>query len=95
MKTSTSERKHGIRWTVCKKMDDLSCADDQSLPSHTYEQMKVKKTSVAEASASVYINVHKVKTKILKYTSKSTKPVTFDKGALKTGGNFHAPGQHH
>ncbi|VDO86952.1 unnamed protein product [Schistosoma margrebowiei] len=95
MKTSTSEGKHGIRWTVCTKIDDLGFADDQSLQSHTYEQMKVKKTSVAEAYASVDINVHKVKTKILNHNSKSTKPVTFDKGASKTDGNFHVPGQPH
>ncbi|VDP46613.1 unnamed protein product [Schistosoma curassoni] len=33
MKTSTSERKHGIQWTSRMQLDDLDFADDLALPS--------------------------------------------------------------
>ncbi|VDO54344.1 unnamed protein product [Schistosoma margrebowiei] len=31
MKTSTSERKHGIQWTARNQLDDLDFADDLAL----------------------------------------------------------------
>ncbi|VDO68280.1 unnamed protein product [Schistosoma margrebowiei] len=40
MKTSTSEGKHGIQWTVQNQLDDLGFADDLALLSHTHEQIQ-------------------------------------------------------
>ncbi|VDP33308.1 unnamed protein product [Schistosoma margrebowiei] len=40
MKTSTSERKHGIKCTVCMHLDDLDFADELALLSHTHQKMK-------------------------------------------------------
>ncbi|VDP21208.1 unnamed protein product [Schistosoma margrebowiei] len=56
MKTSTSEGKHGIRWTAQNQLDDLDFADDLALLSHTHEQMQTKTASVTAISASVGLN---------------------------------------
>ncbi|VDO74668.1 unnamed protein product [Schistosoma margrebowiei] len=69
MKTSTSEGKHGIQWTAQNRLDDLDFADDLALLSHTHEQMQIKTSSVAAASALVGLNIHKRKTKVLKYNT--------------------------
>ncbi|VDP58924.1 unnamed protein product [Schistosoma curassoni] len=53
MKTSTSERKHGIQWTAQNQLDDLDFADDLALLSHTHEQMQIKTASVAAVSESL------------------------------------------
>ncbi|VDP72479.1 unnamed protein product [Schistosoma mattheei] len=66
MKTSTSEVKHGIQWIDYKQIDDLDFTDDMTLRSHSHEQMHVKTTSVASASASEGLNMHEGKSKILK-----------------------------
>ncbi|VDP68728.1 unnamed protein product [Schistosoma curassoni] len=50
MKTSTSERKHGIQWIARMQLDDLDFVDDLALLSHTQQQMQGKSTSVAAAS---------------------------------------------
>ncbi|VDP01155.1 unnamed protein product, partial [Schistosoma curassoni] len=42
MKTSTSERQHGIQWTAQNQLDDLDLADDLALLSHTHEQMQIR-----------------------------------------------------
>ncbi|VDO22420.1 unnamed protein product [Schistosoma margrebowiei] len=52
MKTSTSERKHGIQWIANNQLDDLDFADDLALLSHTHEQMQTNTASVSAISAS-------------------------------------------
>ncbi|VDP22996.1 unnamed protein product [Schistosoma margrebowiei] len=66
MKTCTSEGKHGIQWAACIQPDDLDFAHKLALLSYTHEQMRMKTTSVAAASAALGFNIHKVKSKILK-----------------------------
>ncbi|VDP54866.1 unnamed protein product [Schistosoma curassoni] len=78
IKTSTSEGKHGIQWTARIQLDDLCIADDLALLSHTQQQMQEKTTSVAAASAAVGFNIHKEKSKILRYKTTCTNPVTID-----------------
>ncbi|VDO84160.1 unnamed protein product [Schistosoma margrebowiei] len=78
MRTSTSERKHGIQWTARMQLDDLHFADDLALLSQTQQQMQEKTTSVAEASAAVGLNIHKGNSKILRYNTACTNPVTID-----------------
>ncbi|VDO98407.1 unnamed protein product [Schistosoma curassoni] len=72
MKTSTSERKHRIQRIAWVQLDDLDFADDLALLSRTQQQMQMKKASVAEASASVGFNIHKGKSKVLKYNTENT-----------------------
>ncbi|VDP16572.1 unnamed protein product [Schistosoma margrebowiei] len=67
MKTSTSERKHGIQWTDRMKLDDIDFANDLPRLSQTQQQMQEKTNSVAAASAAVGLNIHKGKSKILQY----------------------------
>ncbi|VDP78000.1 unnamed protein product [Schistosoma curassoni] len=76
--TSTSKGKHGIQWTNQNQLDDFDFADDLAILSHTHEQMQMKITSVAAASASVGFKIHKRKSKILKYNTENTNPITLD-----------------
>ncbi|KAH9595475.1 F-BAR domain only protein 2, variant 2 [Schistosoma haematobium] len=78
MKISTSEEKHGIQWTAYMQLDDLDFADDLTLLSHTHEQIQGRTTSVAASLASVGLNIHKGKNKVLKYNKENTNPITLD-----------------
>ncbi|VDP46421.1 unnamed protein product [Schistosoma margrebowiei] len=53
MKTSTSERKHGIQWKARMQLDDLDFADDLALLSHTQQQIQEKTTSVAAVGLNI------------------------------------------
>ncbi|VDO90435.1 unnamed protein product [Schistosoma margrebowiei] len=83
MKTSTSEGKHGIQWTDQNQLNDLDFADDLALLSHTHEQMQIKTASVAAVSASVGLSIHKGKTKVLKYNTENSNPITLDGETLE------------
>ncbi|VDO83263.1 unnamed protein product [Schistosoma curassoni] len=88
MKTSTSEGKHGIQWTAQNQLEDLDFANDLALPSHTHEQMQIKTANVAALSASVGLNIHEGKTKVLKYNTENSNPITLDGGTLKDVESF-------
>ncbi|VDP35633.1 unnamed protein product [Schistosoma curassoni] len=75
MKTSTSEGKRGIQWTSRMQLDDLDFADDLALLSQTQQKMQEKTTSVAAASAAVGL---KGKSKIVRYNTPCTNPITTD-----------------
>ncbi|VDP38231.1 unnamed protein product [Schistosoma margrebowiei] len=76
--TSISKGKHGIQWTDQNQLDDLNFADDLALLSHTHEQVQIKTASVAAVFASVGLNVHKGKTKVLKFKTENSNPITLD-----------------
>ncbi|VDP47238.1 unnamed protein product [Schistosoma margrebowiei] len=78
MKTSTSEGKHGIQWTSRMQLDDLDFADDLALLSQTQQQMQEKTNSVAVASETVGLNIHKGMSKVLRYNTACTDPITID-----------------
>ncbi|VDO50487.1 unnamed protein product [Schistosoma margrebowiei] len=78
MKTSTSEGKHGIQWTSRMQLDDLNFADDLALLSQTQQQMQEKTNSVAAASKSVGLNIHKGKSRVLRYNTACTDLITID-----------------
>ncbi|VDO81527.1 unnamed protein product [Schistosoma margrebowiei] len=88
MKTSTSERKHGIQWTAQDRLDDLDFADDLALLSRSHEQMQIKTASVATVSASVGLNIHKGKTKVLKFKAENSNPITLDGETLEDVESF-------
>ncbi|VDP77807.1 unnamed protein product [Schistosoma mattheei] len=83
MKTSTSEGKHGIQWTAQTQLDDLDFTDDLALLSHTHEQMQITKASVSAVSVSVGLNIHEGKTKVLKFKTKNSNPITLDGETLE------------
>ncbi|VDP46383.1 unnamed protein product [Schistosoma margrebowiei] len=78
MRTSISEGKHGIQWTVQNQLDESDFTDDLALLSHTHEQMQMKTASVAAFSASVGPSIHEWKTKALKFEAGNSNPITFD-----------------
>ncbi|VDO96122.1 unnamed protein product [Schistosoma curassoni] len=61
MMTSTSEGKHGIQWTARNQLEDLNFTDDLALLPHIDQQMQMKTTSLAAASALVGLNIHRKK----------------------------------
>ncbi|VDP73412.1 unnamed protein product [Schistosoma curassoni] len=69
------------------QLDDLDLADDLALLSHTQQQTQ-EKTSVAAASAAVGLNMHKGKSKTLRYNTACTNPITFD-GDLEDAKPLH------
>ncbi|VDO76847.1 unnamed protein product [Schistosoma margrebowiei] len=78
MKTSTSEGKHDKQWTAKIQLDGLDFADDLALLSQSQQQMQEETTSVAAASAAIGLNIHKAKSKILRYNTTCTNPITID-----------------
>ena len=78
MKTSTTGGKHGIQWTARMQLDDLDFADNLTLLSQTQQQIQEKTTSVAAASAVVGLNIHKGKSKILRYNTAFTNRIILD-----------------
>ncbi|VDO78578.1 unnamed protein product [Schistosoma margrebowiei] len=60
------------------KLDDLDFADDLDLLSHTQQQMQRTTTSVATVSAAVGLNIHKGKSKILRYNTACKNQITID-----------------
>ncbi|VDO62283.1 unnamed protein product, partial [Schistosoma margrebowiei] len=60
------------------QLDDLDFADDLALLSQSQQQMQEKTTSVAAASAAIGLNIHKGKSKILRYNTTCNNPITID-----------------
>ncbi|VDP15730.1 unnamed protein product [Schistosoma margrebowiei] len=83
IKTLISKRKDGIQWTARKQLEDLDFIDHLALLSHTHEQMQKKTISVAAVSASLGLNVHKCKSKILKFDTEHTNSITLDGETLE------------
>ncbi|VDP22100.1 unnamed protein product [Schistosoma margrebowiei] len=65
------------------QLDNLNFADDLALLSHTQQQMQEKTTSVAPVSATVGLNIHKGKSRILRYNTTCTNKITFNREALE------------
>ncbi|VDO58866.1 unnamed protein product [Schistosoma curassoni] len=60
------------------QQNNLDFADDLDLPSHTQKQMQEKTISLAAGSAAVGLNIHKGKSKILRYNTACTNQITLD-----------------
>ncbi|VDP83103.1 unnamed protein product [Schistosoma mattheei] len=60
------------------QLDDLEFADDLALLTHTQQQMQDKTTSVVAVLAAVDLNIHNGKSKILRYNTACTNPITLD-----------------
>ena len=88
MKTSTSEKRNGIQWTLLSQLDDLDFADDLALLSHSQQQMQEKTYNVAANSTRLGLNVHKGKTKLLKVNADNTSPVMLNGEPLEEVDEF-------
>ena len=53
MKTSTSQRRNGIQWTLCRQLDDLEYTDDLAHLSLTRHKMQ-ENTSAVETPGYVW-----------------------------------------
>ncbi|VDP64309.1 unnamed protein product [Schistosoma curassoni] len=60
------------------QLDDLDFADDLAILSQTQQQMQEKMTSIASVSAAVDLNIRKGKSKILRYNTACTNPITIN-----------------
>ena len=78
MRTTTENRKNGIRWTLWTQLDDLDFADDLALLSHTHHQMQDKTQTLSDNSARVGLNIHKGKTKIMRINTTCPEQITLD-----------------
>ncbi|VDP30884.1 unnamed protein product [Schistosoma margrebowiei] len=70
------------------QVDEIDFADDLTLLLHTQQQMQEKMTSVAAASATVCLNIHKGKSKIIRYNATRTKQITLDEQYLENVNTF-------
>ena len=70
------------------QLDDLDFADDLALLSHTQQQMQDKTNILAKTSASLGLNIHRGKTKLLKVNTGNTPAVTLNDEALEEVDNF-------
>ncbi|VDP22331.1 unnamed protein product [Schistosoma margrebowiei] len=60
------------------QLNDLDFVDDLALLSQSQQQMQEKTTSVVAASTAVSLNIHKEKSKILRYNTACNNPITID-----------------
>ncbi|VDP69451.1 unnamed protein product [Schistosoma mattheei] len=60
------------------QLNDLDFADDMAFLSHMQQQIYEKTTSVAAVSVAVGINIHKKKSKILRYNTAYNNRITID-----------------
>ncbi|VDO93938.1 unnamed protein product [Schistosoma curassoni] len=72
------------------QLDDLDFAHDLALLSHTQQQMQEKTTNIAavSAAAAVGLNIHKAKSKILRYNTTCNNPITIDREDLEDAKTF-------
>ncbi|VDP55449.1 unnamed protein product [Schistosoma mattheei] len=85
---STSGGNHVIQWTGRMQLDDLDFADNLALLPHTQQQMQEKTTSVAAASVTVGLNIHRGKSKIPQYSTVCNNQITFDAEDLEDVNTF-------
>ncbi|VDP74470.1 unnamed protein product [Schistosoma curassoni] len=60
------------------QLDGLHFADHLALLSQSQQQIQEKTTSVEAASAAIGLNIHKGKSRILRYNTACTDPITID-----------------
>ena len=88
MRTTTEQRKNGIRWTLWTQLDDLDFADDLALLSHSYHQMQDKINTLIETSSQVGLNIHEGKTKNIRINTTTTEPITLGDTMLEEVESF-------
>ncbi|VDO64585.1 unnamed protein product [Schistosoma curassoni] len=69
------------------QLDELDFSDDLALLSHTQQQIQEKTTNVVTSSAALGLNIHKGKSKILRYNT-TRNEFTLDGEALEDVTNF-------
>ena len=75
MKTSTTQRRNGIQWTLCRQLDDLEYTDDLAHLLLTRHKMQEKTSAVADAWVRLGLNIYKGKKKVLKVNTVTNTPI--------------------
>ena len=83
MRTTTSDRKNGIQWTLLTQLDDLDFADYLALLSHNHKQMQDKTTRLATTSAGAVLKINLSKTELMKINTTAQQPVSVGEKAIK------------
>ena len=76
MKTTTTGRNNGIRWTLWTQLDDLDFADDLALQSHNYSQMQDMTILLETTSAGTGLKINRKKTELMKMNTTANTPFT-------------------
>ena len=66
IKSSTTQRRNGIQWTLWQQLGDIDFADDIALLSHTHKQMQDKTDIIREKSGRLGLNINQAKSNILR-----------------------------
>ncbi|VDO80997.1 unnamed protein product [Schistosoma margrebowiei] len=69
---------NGQLYDITKKLSGNRRKPERPVKSKEGEQRREKKTSVAAALAAISLNIHEAKTRILRYITACTNPVTID-----------------
>ncbi|XP_078679467.1 uncharacterized protein LOC144915099 [Branchiostoma floridae x Branchiostoma belcheri] len=88
MKTTTTERRNGIQWTLWSQLEDLDFADDLALLSHNHRQMQDKTTTLDTTSNSTGPRISKKKTEVMRINTTSNTPVTIGGVPVKEAESF-------
>ena len=91
MKTTTTDRNNGIKWTHWLQLDHLDFADDLALLSHNHSLMQDKTTLLETTSAGTGLKINRKKTELMKMNCQCTSHSWWR--AHKGGGVFHLPGK--
>ena len=75
MKTTTTGRNNGIKWTLWTQLDDLDFADDLALLSHNHSQLQDKTTVLETISAGTGLKINRKKTELMKMNTTANAPV--------------------
>jgi len=76
MRTTLTEGKTGLRWTLCTTLEDTDYADDLALFSHTEDHMQEKTRKLEENARMVGLKINTKETKLM-YLSTERLPVIF------------------
>ncbi|XP_073786112.1 uncharacterized protein [Danio rerio] len=80
MRTSTSEHRTGIQWTLWNHLENLDFAYNLTLLSHNQQE---KPIVLAATSSQVGLNIHTEKSKIVKINTSCNNPVTLNGSSLE------------
>ena len=88
MKTTTTGRNNGIRWTLWTQLDDLDFTDDLALLSHNHSQMQDKTSLLETTSAGTGLKINRKKTELMKMNTTANTPVTVGGEPMKEVESF-------
>ena len=65
MRRTANAKKRGIQWKVDTLLEDLDCADEIALLSHTRKHMQEKSKCLSEIAKTIGLNITEMKTEVM------------------------------